>query len=208
MIQSKFKGKDTTKNLIPYDGEVYYIENFLEEMPARQFYKDLDKNISWEHDEFLMYGKKIITKRKVAWYGSKAFDYNYSQKTRKAELWTKELMQLKQLIETESKDVFNSCLLNLYPEGSDGMGWHSDDEKELRPLATIASLSLGSDRKFSFKHRLTKETVSLTLQNGSLLLMKGATQKHWLHQLPKTKKTIGPRINLTFRTIIDSNEHI
>jgi alkylated DNA repair dioxygenase AlkB len=208
VIQSKFKGKDTTKNLIPYDGEVYYIENFLEEMPARQFYKDLDKNISWEHDEFLMYGKKIITKRKVAWYGSKAFDYNYSQKTRKAELWTKELMQLKQLIETESKDVFNSCLLNLYPEGSDGMGWHSDDEKELRPLATIASLSLGSDRKFSFKHRLTKETVSLTLQNGSLLLMKGATQKHWLHQLPKTKKTIGPRINLTFRTIIDSNEHI
>ena len=117
-------------------------------------------------------------------------------------------MQLKQLIETESKDVFNTCLLNLYPEGSDGMGWHSDDEKELRPLATIASLSLGSDRKFSFKHRLTKETVSLTLQNGSLLLMKGATQKHWLHQLPKTKKTIGPRINLTFRTIIDSNEHI
>ena len=99
-------------------------------------------------------------------------------------------------------------MLNLYPGGLDGMGWHSDAEKELMPLATIASISLGSDRKFSFKHRLTKETVSLTLKDGSLLLMKGATQKHWLHQLPKTKKNIGPRINLTFRSIIDSNEGV
>jgi len=208
VIQTEFKGKGITKNLIPYDGEVYYIENFIEKSMARQFYKDLDKNISWEHDEFVMYGKKIITKRKVAWYGSKEFDYNYSQKTRKAEPWTKGLMHLKQLIEFESKDFFNSCLLNLYPEGSDGMGWHSDDEKELTPFATIAYLSFGSDRRFSFKHRLTKETVSLTLKNGSLLLMKGVIQKHWLHQLPKTKKTIGPRINLTFRSIIDSNAHL
>ena len=157
-----FDGKNTSKNLIPYDGEAYYIQNFLEEKLAIQFFKDLHEKISWEHDEFLMYGKKIITKRKVAWYGSKAFDYNYSQITRKAKPWTKSLINLKQLIENESKDQFNSCLLNLYPEGSDGMGWHSDDEKELRPLATIASLSLGSDRKFSFKHRTSKETISLT----------------------------------------------
>ena len=197
-------GKNSSKNLIPFDGEAYYIENFLEEKLAWQFFKDLEKNISWEHDEFLMYGKKIITKRKVAWYGSKAFEYNYSQKTRKAKLWTKSLMNMKQLIEIESEDLFNSCLLNLYPEGSDGMGWHSDDEKELRPSATIASLSLGSDRKFSFKHRISKETISLTLTNGSLLLMKGEIQKHWRHQLPKTKKQIDPRINLTFRSIIDN----
>ena len=198
-----FDGKNTSKNLIPYDGEAYYIENFLEEKLAIQFFKDLHEKISWEHDEFLIYGKKIITKRKVAWYGSKAFDYNYSQITRKAKPWTKSLINLKQLIENESKDQFNSCLLNLYPEGSDGMGWHSDDEKELRPLATIASLSLGSDRKFSFKHRTSKETISLTLNNGSLLLMKGEIQKHWRHQLPKTQKEVDPRINLTFRSIID-----
>ncbi len=198
-----FDGKNSSKNLIPFDGEAYYIENFLEEKLAWQFFEDLNKNISWEHDEFIMYGKKIITKRKVAWYGSKPFDYNYSQKTRKAEPWTNSLIDLKQLVENASDDLFNSCLLNLYPEGSDGMGWHSDDEKELKPMATIASVSLGSDRKFSFKHRVTKETISLTLKNGSLLLMKGVIQKHWRHQLPKTKKQIDPRINLTFRSIID-----
>ena len=203
MIQFDSTDKEISKNLIPYDGEVYYLQNFLEAKLARQFFQDLYNDISWEHDEFLMYGKKIITKRKVAWYGSKAFDYTYSHKTRKAKAWTKELMQIKHLIETESKDIFNSCLLNLYHEGEEGMGWHSDNEKELQPLGTIVSLSLGSDRKFSFKHKTTKETVSLTLNNGSLLLMKGEIQEHWLHQLPKTKKIIDPRINLTFRNIIE-----
>ena len=111
---------------------------------------------------------------------------------------------IKKRIEDESKDSFNSCLLNLYHEGAEGMGWHSDNEKELLPKAAIASISLGSDRKFSFKHKQSKETVSLTLKNGSLLLMKGEIQDHWLHQLPKTKKIIDARINLTFRSIIDN----
>ena len=205
-MQTRIQRKEMSENLIPYDGEVFYFENFLKEQLAMQFFQELDKNISWEHDEFFMYGKRIITKRKVAWYGSKAFQYTYSNRTRTAIVWNQKLLEMKNILESKTSENFNSCLLNLYPEGSDGMGWHSDDEKELRPLATIASLSLGSDRKFSFKHRLTKETVSLTLQNGSLLLMKGSTQKHWLHQLPKTKKIIGPRINLTFRSIIDNNE--
>ena len=110
------------------------------------------------------------------------------------------------MIELETKDVFNSCLLNLYHEGGEGMGWHSDNEEELQPLATIASLSLGGDRKFSFKHKSTKETMSLTLHNGSLLLMKGGIQQFWLHQLPKTKKIVDPRINLTFRNIIEHKD--
>ena len=206
VIQFDSFRKEISKNLIPWNGEAYYIENFLEAKLAGQYFKDLHDGISWEQDEFKMYGKKIITNRKVAWYGSKPFEYTYSHITRKAKLWTGELMELKQLIEIESKDTFNSCLLNLYNLGTDGMGWHSDNEKELLPHASIASLSLGSDRKFSFKHKTTKETVSLTLRNGSLLLMKGEIQKHWLHQLPKTKKNIGPRINLTFRSIIDSSE--
>jgi alkylated DNA repair dioxygenase AlkB len=207
-MQTRIKRKEMSENLIPYDGEVFYFENFLKEQLAMQFFQELDKNISWEHDEFLMYGKRIITKRKVAWYGSKAYQYTYSKKTRTALVWNQQLLEMKNILEFKTKESFNSCLLNLYPGGLEGMGWHSDDEKELMPLATIASISLGSDRKFSFKHRLTKETVSLTLKDGSLLLMKGATQKHWLHQLPKTKKIIGPRINLTFRSIIDSNEGV
>ena len=194
------------KNLLPYDGEAVYAPLFLSETESSSLYNTLSKNIKWENDEFLIYGKKIVTRRKVAWYGSKPFDYSYSGKKRKAHIWSKELDYIRKLIELESDDFYNSCLLNLYPEGNDGMGWHSDNEKELKPFGTIASLSLGSDRKFSFKHRITKETISLTLNHGSLLLMKGAIQKHWLHQLPKTKKIIDPRINLTFRTIIDNTE--
>ena len=192
------------KNLIPYDGELYYLENFLNLQEASQYFQKLYSDISWEQDEFLMYGKKIISKRKVAWYGSKEFDYAYSGNHRKAKPWTKELLDIKKIIEGASKDSFNSCLLNLYHEGAEGMGWHSDNEKELLPKATIASISLGSHRKFSFKHKQTKETVSLSLHNGSLLLMKGEIQDHWLHQLPKTKKIIDARINLTFRSIIDN----
>lgn len=207
-MKPRFMRKEISENLIPYNGEVYYFENFLEEQLSKQFFQELHKNIYWEHDEFLMYGKKIITKRKVAWYGSKEFDYTYSNKTRKARKFTEELVKIKRLIEVESKDVYNSCLLNLYHEGSEGMGWHSDNEKELQPLATIASLSLGGERKFAFKHKTTKETISLTLHNGSLLLMKGAVQQHWLHQLPKTKKNVDPRINLTFRSIIEHKERI
>lgn len=207
-MKPRFTRKEISENLIPYNGEVYYFENFLDEQLSKQFFQELHKNIYWEHDEFLMYGKKIITKRKVAWYGSKEFDYTYSNKTRKARKFTEELVKIKRLIEVESKDVYNSCLLNLYHEGSEGMGWHSDNEKELQPLATIASLSLGGERKFAFKHKTTKETISLTLHNGSLLLMKGAVQQHWLHQLPKTKKNVDPRINLTFRSIIEHKERI
>ena len=192
------------KNLIPYDGELYYLENFLNLQEASQYFQKLYSDISWEQDEFLMYGKKIISKRKVAWYGSKEFDYAYSGNHRKGKPWTKELLDIKKIIEGASKDSFNSCLLNLYHEGAEGMGWYSDNEKELLPKATIASISLGSHRKFSFKHKQTKETVSLRLHNGSLLLMKGEIQDHWLHQLPKTKKIIDARINLTFRSIIDN----
>jgi alkylated DNA repair dioxygenase AlkB len=195
-------------NLLPYDGEVVYLPDFVNSIGSKTLYKDLYKNILWEQDEFLMYGKKIITRRKVAWYGSKPFEYTYSQISRKAHIWTQELDEIRKSIEFETKSSFNSCLLNLYPEGTDGMGWHSDNEKELVPNATIASLSLGSERKFSFKHRNTKETMSLILQNGSLLLMKGVVQKYWLHQVPKTKRIIGPRINLTFRNIIDSDARL
>lgn len=202
-MQLSFNVFDAHDNLIPYDGELYYIQNCISVQQANMFFKKLNEYIIWERDEFNMYGKRIISKRKVAWYGAKRFDYGYSGIRRKARPWTRELFELKEIIEGKSLASFNTCLLNFYHNGLEGMGWHSDNEKELQPGATIASLSLGVARKFSFKHKESKETISINLANGSLLLMKGAIQKHWLHQLPKSKRIIDPRINLTFRSIID-----
>ena len=116
--------------------------------------------------------------------------------------WTKELSDLKQIVEELTKTRFNSCLLNLYHNGNEGIAWHSDDEKPLGENSIIASLSFGAERKFSFKHKHTKQTISVVLEHGSLLIMKDATQTYGLHSLPKSKKITGPRINLTFRTIV------
>jgi alkylated DNA repair dioxygenase AlkB len=128
--------------------------------------------------------------------------YTYSNATKQALTWTKELSDLKRLVEQITEARFNSCLLNLYHNGNEGMAWHSDDEESLGMNTTIASLSFGAERKFSFKHKQTKQMVSLVLEHGSLLIMKDATQTNWLHSLPKSKKIIRPRINLTFRTIV------
>jgi len=147
-------------------------------------------------------GKHFITKRMVAWYGDAGYAYTYSNTTKQALPWTADLLQLKAIVEQHSNTRFNSCLLNLYHDGNEGMAWHSDDEKALGKNTIIASLSLGAERKFAFKHKQTKLTTSVVLQSGSLLVMKGSTQTHWLHALPKTTKVIRPRINLTFRTIV------
>ena len=192
---------DPHKNLLPEDGTVNYYGKILEEEKADQFYLKLLNEIEWRNDEAVIFGKKIITKRKVAWYGDENFEYTYSNSTKKALKWTPELLELKKLTEEKTGEKFNSCLLNLYHDGNEGMAYHSDGEKDLKKNGAIASLSFGAERKFSFKHKTTKEKVELTLANGSLLVMKGETQKFWLHRLPPTKKIFTPRINLTFRTI-------
>ena len=192
---------DPHKNLLPQDGTVNYYGKILEEEKANQFYLKLLNEIEWRNDEAVIFGKKIITKRKVAWYGDENFEYTYSNSTKKALKWTPELVELKKLTEEKTGEKFNSCLLNLYHDGNEGMAYHSDGEKDLKKNGAIASLSFGAERKFSFKHKTTKEKVDLTLANGSLLVMKGETQKFWLHRLPPTKKIFTPRINLTFRTI-------
>jgi alkylated DNA repair dioxygenase AlkB len=160
--------------------------------------------IDWQNDEAMIFGKKIITKRKVAWYGEKPFEYTYSKVTKLALYWTEELLELKTIIEQRTGESFNSCLMNLYHSGDEGMGWHSDGEKDLKKNGAIASLSLGAERKFAFKHKQTKEKVQLLLENGSLLVMKGETQNHWLHRLPPTQKINSPRVILTFRTIVEN----
>ena len=116
--------------------------------------------------------------------------------------WTKELLELKTIIEDKTNETFNSCLLNLYHNGNEGMAWHSDAEKDLKKDGAIASLSFGAERKFGFRHKKDKETVYVILEHSSLLLMKGTTQTHWLHRLPPTTKVLKPRVNLTFRTIV------
>lgn len=149
----------------------------------------------------MMFGRLITTKRKVAWIGDAGCSYTYSGVQKFPQAWTTELLEIKHQVETLANVRFNSCLLNLYHDGNEGMGWHSDDEKELDPLAPIASVSFGGVRKFAFKHRQDKTNISLFLENGSVLLMQSPTQEFWQHSLTKTKRTVGPRINLTFRAI-------
>ena len=192
---------DTERNLLPKDGTVYYFGKIFSEAEASHYFEILLNTIDWKNDEVMIFGKKIVTKRKVAWYGDNEFEYTYSKITKKAHLWTPELVSLKKKIEKKSGETFNSCLLNLYHSGEEGMAWHSDAEKDLKKDGAIASVSFGVERKFAFKHKDTKETVSLNLEHGSLLVMKGTTQTHWLHRLPPTKKVNEARINLTFRSI-------
>lgn len=194
---------DPNKNLLPKEGTVNYYGQVLSHEEASTYYHKLIESIDWQNDVANIFGKQIITKRKVAWYGEKPFEYTYSNNTRSALLFTPELQQLKTLLEQKTGETYNSCLLNLYHNGSEGMAWHSDGERDLIEFGAIASLSFGAERKFGFKHKETKETVYIQLEHGSLLVMKDETQHYWLHRLPPTKKVNSPRINLTFRTIIE-----
>lgn len=186
-------------NLLPKDGTVNYFGTVFNKIETDFFFERLLNTIAWENDQAIIFGKLITTKRKAAWYGDRPFNYTYSKITKTALSWTEELLVLKEKIEEVSGETFNSCLLNLYHNGNEGMAWHSDAEKDLKKNGAIASLSFGAERKFSFKHKVDKTTVSLTLMNGSLLIMKDETQTHWLHRLPPTKLIAKPRINLTFR---------
>jgi alkylated DNA repair dioxygenase AlkB len=195
------KEPDQHINLLNKDGIVNYYGRLMSYQDANHYLAALLHTIEWKNDEAVIFGKHIITKRKVAWYGDRPFEYTYSNTTKQALPWTIELLQLKNIAEEKTGEQYNSCLLNLYHSGEEGMAWHSDAEKDLKKNGAIASLSFGAERKFAFKNKETKEVVSLILENGSLLVMKGVTQTHWLHRLPPTKLTSRPRVNLTFRTI-------
>lgn len=200
--------EDWPRSLLSYDGCVEYHGIIMSIEEADYFYQALLNGIEWKNDEAVIFGKKIITKRKVAWYGERPFNYTYSNTTKTALPWNDELIALKAMAEAQSGETYNACLLNLYHDGSEGMAWHSDGEKDLKENGAIASISLGAERKFAFKHKQTKEVVSQVLDHGSLLVMKGITQTHWLHRLPPTKMHHGPRVNLTFRTIEETWHHI
>ncbi|MCU4641888.1 alpha-ketoglutarate-dependent dioxygenase AlkB family protein [Acinetobacter courvalinii] len=193
---------DPELNHLPYDGTVQYYGKVLQTALADHYFETLLHRIAWENDQALIFGKLLTTKRKVAWYGDRRFEYTYSNMNKYALPWTQELVELKQLVEELTGETFNSCLLNLYHHGEEGMAWHSDAETDLKKDGAIASLSFGAERKFAFKHKQSKEKVELYLEHGSLLVMKDTTQSYWLHRLPPTKKVSTARINLTFRTIV------
>jgi len=197
----KFENSDVPTNLLPFDGEVYYHGAIYDPEKADAMFRYLLEDIPWKHDEVFLFGKHITTARKVAWFGDEDYSYAYSGKSRTAIPWTPELLEIKNLTEDRSGVIYNSCLLNLYAEGTQGMGWHSDDEACLGNQPNIASLSFGAERRFDFRHKSSQQKLSIILQHGSLLVMQGETQHHWQHQIPKTKKVTQPRINLTFRTM-------
>ena len=194
----------TMINLLPYDGLALYYGRIIPDEEAGVMFKNLLATIAWKHEEAIVYGRHIITKRKAAWYGNKAYSYTYSKITKEAFPWTKDLLLIKRTAEEKTGETFNSCLLNLYHDGEEGMGWHSDNESSIEKESAIASVSFGADRMFSFRHKKTKEIVSVLLESGSLLLMKDTTQQHWYHSLPKSKKIKEARINLTFRCMKES----
>lgn len=187
--------------ILPKDGTALYYGKIFSEDDAAVYCKKLLTEIPWESDEALIFGKLIFTKRKVAWFGEKEYECTYSKRTKKALLFTPILLDLKKHCEEVSGFTYNSCLLNLYHDGSEGMAYHSDSEKDLKKHGAIASLSFGAERKFLFKHKNSGERTEIILENGSLLVMKDEIQENWLHRIPPSKKIISPRINLTFRTI-------
>tara|TARA_R110001592_G_scaffold363375_1_gene686379 strand:+ start:21404 stop:22006 length:603 start_codon:yes stop_codon:yes gene_type:complete len=187
------------KCLLEHDGLVEYYPRFLTPTESENYFKALEAEIDWQSDQLIMFGKHITTKRKVAWYGDQTYEYIYSNNTKIAKPWTRSLSIIRDQLQAYTGESFNSCLLNFYHDGSEGMGWHSDDEIMMQRHAPIASISLGAERTFIFRHKISKEQHAIELENGSLLLMKGATQDYWKHQLPIRKRVKAPRVNLTFR---------
>ena len=186
-------------NILPQDGIALYYEKIVNDEEIKGLYDALLNNIHWENERVIMFGKEIVTKRKVAFFSDPSISYRYASKTKIGLPWTSSLLIIKNIVESITKESYNACLLNLYHNGEESMGWHSDNEKEIIANSSIASLSLGANRKFSFKHKASKETVSIELEDGSLLEMKGSIQAHWWHALLKSKKVTAARINLTFR---------
>ena len=201
MDQPKLFKDETTYKKVVKDGEYIYIPDFLSYDEGSQYFDKLLNTIYWKQEAMNMYGKTLPFPRLTAWYGDPDKSYSFSGLTLHPNKWTTELMELKRRVEAEVKTPFNSVLLNRYRNGSDSMSWHQDDEKELDANPVIASVNLGATRTFQLRHLQTREKLSLELSHGSLLVMMGKLNHFWQHQITKTKKQVGERINLTFREI-------
>jgi len=183
------------------NGEYTYQPSFFNLALSDRFFQDFRKNILWRQESMNMYGKKVSFPRLTSWYGDNDKPYTFSGITLSPSPWTQSLVEIKNMIQEFSKAQFNSVLLNLYRHGNDSISWHTDAEPELGKNPIIASVTFGASRTFQLRHKHTKEQIELELTHGSLLIMQGELQHYWQHQIPKTKKIIGERINLTFRNI-------
>ncbi|WP_298546843.1 alpha-ketoglutarate-dependent dioxygenase AlkB [uncultured Aquimarina sp.] len=183
------------------DGDVSYYPAFFDKNKADHLFKILKESIKWRQDDIKVFGEIYKQPRLTALYANNKNTYTYSNITMKPYQFTEELLMIKEEIENISSGIFTTCLLNLYRDGQDSNGWHADNEKELGTEPIIASVSLGEERSFHFKHKTKELKQKILLQHGSLLIMQGKTQENWLHQVPKSKKIMKPRINLTFRVI-------
>jgi alkylated DNA repair dioxygenase AlkB len=191
---------ESPRELLPFDGSARYVPSFIDNAVADVFFAHILQDTPWEHRHIKMFGREVLQPRLTCWYGDHA--YSYSGIRLEPRAWSSDLEELKNRCETEAGRVFNSCLVNLYRDGRDSMGWHADDEPELGVQPVIASVSFGQTRAFRMRHRETKHVVDISLEHGSLLIMSGDTQHRWVHEIPKTAKPVGQRINLTYRTII------
>ncbi len=185
------------------DAEIYFYEDFFDERESKSLFDSLLLNVNWRQDKIKIFNKEVSIPRLSAWYGNAGLSYSYSGLKLEPNEWNEELLIIKEKIENHLGIQFNSVLINLYRNQNDSMGWHCDNEKELGLEPKIASISLGSNRMFHLKHKTHKQLkLKVPLNNGSLLMMEGKMQQNWLHAIPKANHEIGPRINLTFRTII------
>lgn len=186
------------------DADITLFDNFFTNQESKNLHQKLIDNIQWRQDKIKIFGKLIDQPRLTAFYGDATKDYSYSGIVMKPNDWYDDLLFIKNRVEEVSKITFSSVLLNYYRDGKDSMGWHSDDEKELGQNPVIGSVSFGESRVFQMRHKFQKEIkkVDIALKDGSFLLMKGATQHFWQHQIPKTKRKLESRINLTFRVIV------
>jgi alkylated DNA repair dioxygenase AlkB len=196
---SSADGAAPPRNLLPCDGEVFLLEHAIGQRDADRLLEDLAGAIAWRQEIATIMRRRVPIPRLTAWHGEAG--YVYSGIAMQPAAWMPPLLELKRCAEAHAGQAFNSVLLNLYRDGRDSVGWHADNEPGLGRNPVIASISLGATRRFQLKHRGSGERVAIDLSHGSCLIMAGATQHHWLHQLPKTARPVGPRINLTFRSM-------
>lgn len=187
------------------DGWFIWEPDFFLTDEADAYYDYFLNHLQWTGGSIKIFGKQYEIPRKQAFYADDALSYSYSGKTLETSRWDPQLEKVRKIVEEKTGDSFNACLANLYRDGNDSNGWHADNEPELGKDPIIASLSFGETRKFHLRHNNTREKISFDLKHGSLLVMGGSMQHHWKHQVPKTKKVLQPRVNLTFRRIFNVN---
>lgn len=183
------------------DGQYQYLPHFYDRARANQLFETLRDEIEWKQESMFMYGRQVLFPRLTAWYGDNDKPYSFSGITLTPHSWTDALQQIREDVEQLGNTRFNSVLLNRYRDGNDSISWHTDAEKELGRNPVIASVNFGAERTFQLRHIKTGERIDILLQHGSVLTMQGTLQHFWQHQVPKTKKPLTDRINLTFRFI-------